>query len=223
MTDRQDEYKIDLHTHSIVSYDGGITARQYENLFEKRILDCVAITDHNETRFARMMQEKLGEKIIVGEEITTVEGELIGLFLQQTIPAGQTVEKTVEAIKEQGGLVYIPHPFETIRKGLQRSALEKIISSISIVEVFNARARWRGKQKESEVFADASGLAKAASSDAHGFYGVGTAFNIVTKFPKRNSLKKLLEEVTLQKEYAPLWTYLYPAMNKIKNKIILQV
>lgn len=215
-------YKIDLHTHSIISHDGGITAEQYQSLLGKNILDCIAITDHNETSFAKLMQKKMGDRIIVGEEITTTEGEVIGLFLTKTIPAGLSVQKTVAAIKEQGGLVYIPHPFETLRKGLQREALEKIIGSIDIVEVFNARGRWRGKSSDAEKFASASDCAKAASSDAHGWYGIGSSFSVVAKVPEQQSLKKVLQNASLQKRYAPLWTYLYPAMNKVKNKLVLK-
>src|SRR3989337_574007 len=126
------KYKIDLHTHSIISHDGGLSAEHYTNIIEKRILDFIAITDHNETRFARIMQQKLGQRIIVGEEIGTTEGEIIGLFLQNTIPGGLTPEKTVQEIKAQNGLVYIPHPFETFRKGLQRDTLERIVKYIDI-------------------------------------------------------------------------------------------
>ena len=109
-------YKIDLHTHSIISYDGGITEKQYRKILEMGILDYVAITDHNETRFAGIMQKKFGDKIIIGEEIKTKEGEIIGLFLKKTIASGQSTEETAAAIHLQGGLVYIPHPFETRRK-----------------------------------------------------------------------------------------------------------
>lgn len=110
------KYKIDLHTHSIISHDGGLTAQQYTKLIESKMLDYIAITDHNETQFARIMQQKLGSKIIIGEEIATTEGEIIGLHLKQTIPKGMTPEETVRAIKQQNGLVYIPHPFEIFKR-----------------------------------------------------------------------------------------------------------
>jgi predicted metal-dependent phosphoesterase TrpH len=73
-------YKIDLHTHSSASSDGGITADQYSKIISQNILDYVAITDHNKVSFAMKLSEELGDKIIVGEEIMTSEGEIIGLF-----------------------------------------------------------------------------------------------------------------------------------------------
>src|SRR6266576_5491693 len=104
-------YKIDLHTHSIISQDGGITASQYEKILQAGVLDCIAITDHNETSFARIMHKKLGDRIIIGEEISTPEGEIIGLFLTETIPGGIRLDEAIASIKHQGGLVYLPHPF----------------------------------------------------------------------------------------------------------------
>ena len=74
--------KLDLHTHSIISPDGGLTEAHYKRVLTQGALDCLAITDHNDITFAQMMWQRFGKKIIVGEEITTSEGEMIGLFLK---------------------------------------------------------------------------------------------------------------------------------------------
>lgn len=138
-------YVIDLHTHSIISYDGGIIATQYEKILQSGDVDCIAITDHNETSFARIMQKKLGDRIIIGEEIDTVEGEIIGLYLKETIPGGIGLDEAIASIKHQGGLVYLPHPYERFRKGLAHNSVERIVKDIDIVEVFNGRGRFGGK------------------------------------------------------------------------------
>lgn len=216
--------KVDLHVHSIISPDGAgsITASDFEGYLKNGVLDCIAITDHNETSFAQMMHKKFGDKIIIGEEIRTADGEIVGLFLKNTIPPGLSAEQTIKEIRKQGGLVYIPHPFETLRKGLQIEVLEKIVDEIDIFEVFNGRGRLRGKPKQAEEFAKNHKLIRAASSDAHGFYGVGNTFCVIKEIPNKSSLKKLLSEGLLQKKYAPLLAYLYPAVNVIKNKLILR-
>jgi predicted metal-dependent phosphoesterase TrpH len=167
------------------------------------------------------MQQKLGQHIIVGEEIGTTEGEIIGLFLRETIPGGLTPEKTVQEIKGQNGLVYIPHPFETFRKGLQLDALERIAADIDIVEVFNGRGKWRGKNELAEKFASERMLAAAASSDAHCILGLGSTFSRIRGVPMRRQIKKLLRKADLQKEYAPFLSLLCPAVNKIKNKVVV--
>jgi len=214
-------YKVDLHTHSIISQDGGITATQYEKILQTGELDCVAITDHNETSFARIMQKKLGERIIIGEEIRTTEGEIIGLYLNETIPSGLGIDETLASIKHQGGLVYLPHPYERLRKGWQKGTIDRIAEDIDIVEVFNGRGRFRGKQIQAEQFALKYNILQAASSDAHGWRGLGHTSSTLTEFPTHKTLKKLLSKAILDKTYAPMYTNFYPLLNKIKNNIVL--
>lgn len=211
-------YKIDLHTHSIISQDGGITEAQYAHLLHNSALDYIAITDHNETKIAKQLAKKFGDKIIIGEEISTKDGEIIGLFLQETIPQGLTAQQTVQQIHQQKGLVYIPHPFEIFRHGLKLITLEQIKNEIDIIEVFNARARWRGKSNLALDFAQKYKIPLAASSDAHGQKGVGTSFSIINDIPSAQNLPNLLKKGELQKKFAPIITYLYPSVNKIKNK-----
>jgi len=214
-------YKIDLHTHSIISHDGGITASQYEKVLQTGVLDCIAITDHNETSFARIMQKKLGERVIIGEEITTTEGEIIGLYLQETIPGGIGIDEAVASIQHQGGLVYVPHPFETFRKGLRQMTMGKIATDIDIIETFNGRGRFRGKRALAEKFAVKNNLPQAASSDAHGVGALGPTSSLIPEFPTQKTLKKLLSNAILDKTYSPLYAFLYPFYNRIKNTIVL--
>jgi predicted metal-dependent phosphoesterase TrpH len=214
-------YKLDLHTHSIISQDGGITASQYEKILSSGELDCVAITDHNETSFARIMQKKLGDRIIVGEEITTTEGEIIGLYLKETIPGGIGLEEAIASIKHQGGLVYVPHPFGRFRYGLDRDALDRITDEIDIVEVFNGRGRFRGKSFLAVQFAAKNNLLQAASSDAHGWKGLGHTSSALSEFPTKKTFKSLLSTALLDKTYAPFFTLFYPMFNKVKNNIVL--
>ena len=215
------KYKVDLHTHSIISHDGGLRAKDYTKIIQEKRVDFVAITDHNEIKFARMMQQQLGEHIIIGEEIGTTEGEIIGLFLEQVVPGGLTPEKTVQEIKAQNGLVYIPHPFETFRKGLKRDALERIANDIDIVEVFNGRGKWRGKNDLAQAFATEKNLAMASSSDAHCFLGIGKTFSEIDDVPVQRHFMKILRNADLRKGYAPLLSLLCPAVNKVKNKVIV--
>lgn len=215
------KYTVDLHTHSIISHDGGLRAEHYTKIIEDKVLDYIAVTDHNETRFARILQQQLGEHIIIGEEIGTKEGEIIGLFLEETIPGGLSAEETVTEIKKQNGLVCVPHPFETFRKGLQRSSLERIAASIDIIEVFNGRGQLRGKNYLAVPFAEKYKIAPTASSDAHCFPGLGKTFSRIANVPLRENLVKQLAFADLNKQYAPLYTLLCPAVNRIKNKVVV--
>ncbi len=212
------QYKVDLHTHSILSPDGGISRDQYASLLEKEKLDCIAITDHNETKFALEMAAELGPKIIVGEEISTIEGEIIGLFLQKTVPNNLPALHTAKLIHDQGGTVYIPHPFEILRQGLKIDTLKRIIPAIDIVEVFNARSKWRGKSTQALAFAQKNEKAIAAASDSHCLMAMGSSYVLINEMPTMKSLVSLISKGNLIKQYSSPISYLCPAINRIKHK-----
>lgn len=211
--------KIDLHTHSIQSPDGGISEEQYIELLGNGTLDYVAITDHDTTHAARRLHKTLGEKIIVGQEITTREGELIGLFLDKDVAPGQSLIDTAQAIKKQGGLVYVPHPFETLRKGVTQISLDSIAELVDIVEVYNGRAIAQNKGPEASVWARLHHKVTAASSDAHGLRGVGTAYSIVSEKPTAQNLVALLQLGHLHMERPPMHTLLYPKLHRLRKKL----
>lgn len=205
-----------MHTHSIVSYDGGITDRQYFRLLQKKV-DYVAVTDHNIVNNNLIAQPGLAAQIIPGQEITTSEGDIIGLFLSQTIPSGLTLANAIEEIKAQNGLVYIPHPWEKFRRGLQSKEMETHKNEFDIIEVFNARSHNRLYSELATHFAKKNNIAMASSSDAHGFGGVGSAYTEISALPTRENLVQLLREGKLVCKYAPVSAYFYPVINKVRK------
>lgn len=213
-------YKIDLHTHSVASPDGGISLRQYRHILESGLLDCIAITDHNRIDFAQEAYKTLGERIIIGEEIMTTQGEIVGLFLDEGISPGMSPEDTIAAIRRQEGLVYIPHPFETLRKGLHPATLELIRDHIDILEVVNGRAFLQNQSEQALVWAKLNGVPGAASSDAHGIRGLGRTYTALTEMPNHDNLVRLLRSAMLHTRRPSTRSLLYPKLNKIKKRII---
>ncbi len=212
--------KIDLHTHSEASKDGGISPEQYAKVLQDEILDCIAITDHDRIDFALGMQKALGpENIIVGQEITTTQGEIIGLFLKEPVEPGLNAQNTIDAIKAQGGLVYIPHPFETVRKGMKADLLTALRDDIDIVEAHNGRAFFQNFSKEANNWADTNGSVKAASSDAHGVAGLGFTYTYIDELPTADNLVALLKNGNLISKRPPIWTLALPKFNRFKNLI----
>ena len=212
-------FKIDLHTHSVASADGGLSLRQYRKVIETGLLDCIAITDHNSIDFATQAKEALGARIIVGEEIMTSLGEIIGLFLDEAIPAGQTPAETIAAIRKQDGIVYIPHPFETIRKGLHPATLEKIASEVDILEACNGRAFIQNRSQQALLWAKLNGIASAASSDAHGIRGLGRTYTTMSEVPTRDNLISLLSTGSMHTSRPAVTSLLYPKYHKVLKKI----
>lgn len=211
--------KADFHTHSVASPDGGIGAEDYRQLLDSGQLEFIAITDHNRIDFALQMHQELGNKIIVGEEIMTTEGELIGLFLHQPIAAGQTAQATAQAIRAQGGIVYLPHPFETMRHGVQAHTLDSMANLIDIVEVHNGRAMLQDRSGQALSWATLHKKPAAASSDAHGARGVGYTYTVLGETITKNNLLSLLAQAQLIHARPPLISLAYPKWNRLQNKL----
>lgn len=213
-------FRVDLHVHSVGSPDGSLNAAQIARMFKTEALHCVAITDHDTIQSALELQKQLGpERIIVGEEITTAEGEIIGLFLRQAVAPGLSAAETVRQIKEQGGLVYIPHPFETVRKGIMPDALNAIAGQVDIVEVYNGRAVFQDRGAEAKVWATAHDRAMAAGSDAHGHGGWGRTCSILEAMPTQKTLVPLLRTATLAHNRVGLRGILYPKFNRLRKRV----
>jgi predicted metal-dependent phosphoesterase TrpH len=211
--------RIDLHTHSEASPDGGITPEEYADILRNEKMDIVAITDHDRIDFALGLQKALGnERIIVGEEITTKDGEIIGLYLSQTIEPGLSADETADAIHAQGGLVYIPHPFEKIRKGLQIDTLNFISEKVDIIEAHNGRSLNKKHSVEAETWAVKNKVAIASSSDAHGIAGIGHSYTTLAVKVTRQNLVAALQNATIISGRAPYRSLLYPKYNRLKNK-----
>ncbi len=212
-------FKIDLHTHSVASKDGGITADQYARILNTNVLDMIAVTDHNEIEFAVALKERLGDRIIVGEEIMSTEGEIVGLYLTERVAPQLSPSETVKEIKRQGGIVYIPHPFESIRKGLHPGAMDELADQLDIVEVCNGRAFLQNRSAQAVVWAKFNRVTGAASSDAHGVRGLGKTYTDVPELPERSSLVTLLEQGIPVTSRPSMRALLYPKYHNLRRKV----
>jgi predicted metal-dependent phosphoesterase TrpH/glycosyltransferase involved in cell wall biosynthesis len=176
--EERDWIVVDLHMHTAWSHDCSIEVDDLLDHAEAEGLGAIAITDHNVFGGALEAVEKArGRKLIVipGEEVKTAsEGEVIGLFLEEEIPRGMSFAETVAAIRAQGGLVYIPHPFDRLHAIPDAATLQRHLGEIDVFEVYNARLLLEGYNVEALRFARKYNLTAAAGSDAHVLQGVGT-------------------------------------------------
>ena len=169
--------KIDLHVHTCQSRDSLMRPDEVLCWVERRGLDAVAITDHNAISAAVALQREASFPVIVGEEIRTRRGEIIGLFLQSEIEPDLSPAETIARIREQGGLVCIPHPLDRVRNSrLEFGALMEIIDQVDIIEVLNARVTFGIDNRRAGELADAYGLLHGAGSDAHQRFEIGRAY-----------------------------------------------
>lgn len=179
------ELFADFHIHSHHSKD---CVMQVADILERARevgLDVIAITDHDTAAGgleAREIADRYGVRVIVGEEVKTSEGEVIGLFLSRTIPGGMTFAATIAAIKQQGGIVYVPHPFDRLHAIPSQRVLRANVADIDVLEVFNSRLAFPGFNELAERFAQRYRIAAAAGSDSHVLPGIGTALCAIDDF-----------------------------------------
>jgi predicted metal-dependent phosphoesterase TrpH/glycosyltransferase involved in cell wall biosynthesis len=167
----------DLHMHTEHSHDCAVPVAALLDYAEAIGLGAIAITDHNVFSGAREAVELARERsltVIPGEEVKTDAGEVIGLFLSEEIPRGLSMADTIAAIRDQGGIVYLPHPFDRLHTIPDASTLHRHLAEIDVFEVYNARLLFDAMNDEAVRFARKYNLTMGAGSDAHVLQGVGT-------------------------------------------------
>ncbi len=167
---------VDLHMHTDHSYDCATPVEVLLAQARDRGLGAIAVTDHNEISGALETRAKAsGVKVIVGEEVKTAEqGEVIGLFIEEKIPRGMSLQETIAEIRRQGGLVYVPHPFDRMHSVPDYEHLLDVIDEIDAIEVFNPRVAISEFNEEAVRFAAKYHIPAGAGSDAHVPQGLGS-------------------------------------------------
>lgn len=183
---RRKEIHVDLHMHTDHSPDCATPVETLMATARDRGLGAIAITDHNEISGAldaRELADDFGVKVIVAEEVKTAEqGEVIGLFVSERIPRGLTMAETIAEIRRQGGLVYVPHPFDRLHSVPDYEHLLDIVEEIDILEVFNPRVALTAFNEEAERFAAKYRIVPGAGSDSHVAQGLGSVMIRVHDF-----------------------------------------
>jgi predicted metal-dependent phosphoesterase TrpH len=205
MTDngRNNYIKVDMHCHTRLSKDSLNDPRKLVQTAAERGLGALCVTDHNGLAAALELSRlpNLPIKVIPSEEVKSSEGEIIGYFLTELVPKGLSPEETAKRIKAQGGLVAIPHPFDTLRTSsrIQTPALERLVAAglVDILEVLNARSIDPEDNKKAHEYAVSHGLVMSAGSDAHSLMEVGRAYVEVPPFDGPQQFLQALREGTV--------------------------
>jgi predicted metal-dependent phosphoesterase TrpH/glycosyltransferase involved in cell wall biosynthesis len=183
---RRREIHVDLHMHTDHSSDCATTVETLLAAARDAGLGAIAITDHNEVSgafAAAEIADEFGVKVILAEEVKTAEqGEVIGLFLKEKIDRGMTMAETIAEIRRQGGLVYVPHPFDRLHSVPDYEHLLDMVEDIDILEVFNPRVALTAFNEEAERFAAKYRIVPGAGSDSHVAQGLGSVMTRVHDF-----------------------------------------
>jgi predicted metal-dependent phosphoesterase TrpH len=197
--------RVDCHLHTALSGDAVTSIDQLAERVEQERLDVVFITDHNVTAAAvAAAQRGIGARVIVGEEIRTREGDVIGLFLTERIPYVLPLAEVTGLIRDQGGLIYLPHPFDPGRSSLGPVANRLCAEGrADVIEVFNAKIEDQDRNRQAAELAARYGVPGGAGSDAHDPEGIGAAYLEMPDFDGPGDFVAALPFAKITGEYRP--------------------
>ena len=173
---------IDLHTHTHYSHDSILTPEGLVRACQRTGINCVAVTDHNTITGALKVKELAPFEVIIGEEIRSAEGEVIGLFLTEEVPPDLTAEETIERVRAQGGFVSLPHAVDRFRGGVGDDRFARLAPLADMVEVMNARTTVAADNKKAARLAVEYDLIPIAVTDAHSSWEIGRAYTEAPAF-----------------------------------------
>ena len=189
-----------MHTHSEASPDSRTKIADQARAVRAARIDVICATDHNTIEGALRLRELAdGFRVVIGEEISSRDGEIIGLFLDRVVPRDLSAEETIARIHDQGGLVVVPHPFSINRRyHLRRAALDRLRSQIDALEIFNAREAIFLNNRSAAAYAKQHGMVGTAGSDAHRAAEIGRAFVEMPDFAGRADFPNALRQGVVQ-------------------------
>ncbi len=213
--------KADLHIHTMFSMDCDTPLEKIVRRCQELGINCIAIADHGIVDGALMMQKLAPFRVIVAEEILTTQGEIMGMFLKETIPGGLTPPEAIKRIRAQGGLVNIPHPFETIRgSALKEWAIGEIVGDIDLMEVLNSRSPFAANTDKARAFAAKHGIPGSAGSDAHTVYEIGNAYVEMPEFNNKDEFLKSLARGKIYGHRSSVFMHLFSSWAKLKSQFL---
>ena len=211
--------RVELHLHTCYSLDSLLSIETMIDRARELGIDRLAVTDHNEIEGALAAQKLAPELIIVGEEIQTTVGELLGYFMTEKIPEGLEPEEVLRRLKDQGAVISVAHPFDR-RGGIawEWEQLADLSPMLDAVEVFNARCLSQEFNQRAQAFADEFGLSGTVGSDAHSAVELGTAILSMTAFQSADDFREALKSGTAVVKPSPPYVRLYSRHAKMTKK-----
>lgn len=220
MTDKT-TWRVELHCHSRFSADSLTPPEAIIAACRQRGIERIAITEHNNIDGALAVQHLAPELVIVGEEIKSAEGDIIGWFVTEEVPAGLSVEETVARLKDQGAVIAIPHPLDSLRGGsaLGLEATLRIIDQVDAIEVLNARCMRASDNEQVRQIAQKYGKLMTAGSDAHTAGEIGVATMLMPPFHDAETFRESLALGVIDGDRSSQIVRLYSTYAKLHKRL----
>jgi len=203
-----DPIRIELHCHTYHSIDSLMRPERLVDLCRRRGLQRLAVTDHNSIAGALEAAVLDPELIIIGEEIATTEGELLGYYLQEEIPAGLAPSEAIARLRDQGAFISVSHPCDRFRNGAWKpEALQRILPLVDALETFNSRTMKAADNQAAEEIAAGASLLATAGSDAHAYVEVGRSGMLTPPFADAVGMKWALAQGQIVRRLSSPWVH----------------
>lgn len=201
--------RLEFHCHTQFSKDSLVSPRVLVETCRRRAIDRVVVTDHNVIAGALAARDLDPERVIVGEEILTTEGELLAAYVTKQVPAGLAPQEAIDRLRSQGAFISVSHPFDRWRKGgWDVRPLLEIIELVDAIEVYNSRCMLPRFNRLAAEFARAHRLAGTVGSDAHAAWELGRATLLLPAFDNGTELRDAIPGATAQVRWSPPWVHL---------------
>lgn len=202
--------RVEFHCHSIYSKDSLSQPAALVEAARKKGIDRLVVTDHNSIQGALQAQAIDPQRIIIGEEIMTLSGELLAAFVQEEIPAGLEAKEAIALLRQQGAYISVSHPFDKMRSGhWEEQDLLEIIPLVDAIEVFNARCIDGKYNDQAQAFANKHNLAGTVGSDAHALFELGRATLLLPEFSSAQELRQNIRLAEFQVRKSSAWVHFY--------------
>ncbi len=213
--------KVDMHMHSEHSPDSRMRTAVQARRIQEAGLDVACATDHNTIAGGLRLREAAdGFRVIVGAEILSRDGEIVGLFLEKDVPRGLSAEETIARIRDQNGVVVVPHPFSRNRLNhIRHSALDRVRGLVDAVEVFNAREAFTADNLRAAAYAAAHEIPGAVGSDSHRPPEVGAAWIEMDDFADRDGFVAALRGGTVNGSLSGMVVHLWTRWDVLRKRI----
>lgn len=213
--------KTVIHIHTDASYDSNTTPAALVETARRQGVDCIAVTDHDEICGALAARDIGGVRVIVGEEISTAGGHLIGLFLRERIEPGLPVVETAQRIRAQGGLVLAPHPYASLcDNSLHDEALAEVAPFLDAVEVCNAQNLFFWEERRAQAFCTARGLTPYVGADAHIRGYLDGAWQAIPDFDSPATFRTALRQAVLHRGHFGPGYFAHMGWRHVWDKVV---
>ncbi|MHB8626750.1 MAG: PHP domain-containing protein [Aggregatilineales bacterium] len=216
-------WKVELHSHTIYSRDCLTSLEALIAACQRKGIDRLAVTDHNTAAGALALAKLVPDLVIVGEEIMTTRGEILGYFMKESIPAGLTPDETIRRLRDQGAVISVSHPYDRLRKGAWAEPdLLAIFDRVDAIEIFNSRCLYAEDNDKAQHLAASRQKPGTVGSDAHIPYELGHATLTMQPFEGPGDFYESLRDATPVTMRSPAWVHAASTQAKWFKKLGLR-